>query len=555
MKKQFIAKLLVLCMVLSMLPMAVFAEISQAPTGGTAENGSYSITADVTGTGSGKVLVYYNNNDTILTGANEVYVTANDAVTIKVEADAGSTVSSSSYTMGGTTETFTGEKLVYHVTDDIVVYAVFTANQTIQPQDPPPISSGGSSSSGGHGGVSSGSSNQVTVQAPATSGGATTVNILVQTTSTTVTVSQKDMDKAVDDVVKAAAAAGTAPKLVINVTTSDNASSIRVNLPASSLQTLAKVEGATLSITSNVAGVELDSAATTALADQATSGTVSFSVTQTSASSLTSAQQQAVKGATVIDVSITAGGKQITDFGNGTLSVSVAYTLPSGVSAADVQVFYLTNSGALEACETSFSRGVVTFTTTHLSKYVIGTKDMGGVSFTDVVIGSYYYDAVAWAVENNITNGISATLFGPDNACTRAQIVTFLWRSAGSPEPASSVNPFTDVASSAYYYKAVLWAVEKGITTGMSETTFAPDATCTRAQAVTFLYRAKGSPAASGSVGSFNDVSESAYYANAVAWAVKANVTTGTSATTFSPDNNCTRAQIVTFLYRSQVTA
>ena len=168
--------------------------------------------------------------------------------------------------------------------------------------------------------------------------------------------------------------------------------------------------------------------------------------------------------------------------------------------------------------------------------------------FTDVPVNAYYADAVAWAVEKGITNGTSATTFSPEASCTRAQIVTFLWRAAGSPEPASSTNPFTDVDVNSYYGKAVLWAVEKGITNGTSATTFSPDDTCTRAQAVTFLYRYEGTPAASGS--SFGDVANNAYYAAAVAWAVREEITNGTGANTFSPDNTCTRSQIVTLLYR-----
>ena len=168
--------------------------------------------------------------------------------------------------------------------------------------------------------------------------------------------------------------------------------------------------------------------------------------------------------------------------------------------------------------------------------------------FVDVPTGAYYYDAVAWAVENDITTGTSATTFGPDIICTRAQMVPFLWRAAGSPEPESTVNPFTDVSAGAYYYDAVLWAVEQGITNGTSASTFSPDATVTRGQTVTFLWRYDGSTAVSGS--SFVDVAADAYYADAVTWAASEGVTTGTSATTFSPDNDCTRAQIVTFLYR-----
>ena len=170
-------------------------------------------------------------------------------------------------------------------------------------------------------------------------------------------------------------------------------------------------------------------------------------------------------------------------------------------------------------------------------------------SFVDVPSGSYYEDAVDWAVANGITTGTDAAHFSPDGICTRAQAVTFLWRAAGRPAPESRAMPFTDVPADSYYYDAVLWAVENGITKGTSSTTFSPDDTCTRAQIVTFLWRSEQSPAA-GSSNPFTDVSADAYYADAVLWAVKEAITTGTTRTTFSPDAECTRAQIVTFLWR-----
>ena len=170
--------------------------------------------------------------------------------------------------------------------------------------------------------------------------------------------------------------------------------------------------------------------------------------------------------------------------------------------------------------------------------------------FTDVNDDSYYKDAVIWAVENGITKGISGTMFSPDAACTRAQAVTFLWRAAGSPSPKSGAMPFGDVAADAYYHDAVLWAVENGITKGTSDTTFSPDSKCTRAQIITFLWRAQKSPAVA-SVNVFTDVAADAYNADAVNWAVAKGITSGTSAATFSPNADCTRAQIVTFLYRS----
>ena len=168
--------------------------------------------------------------------------------------------------------------------------------------------------------------------------------------------------------------------------------------------------------------------------------------------------------------------------------------------------------------------------------------------FVDVSGGAYYEDAVLWAVREGITSGTTATTFSPGASCTRAQMVTFLWRAAGSPK-ASGSNPFRDVSADTYYYDAVLWAVENGITSGISADAFAPDAMVTRAQTVTFLYRAAGSPAAA-SGSSFSDVSGNAYYADAVSWAVEKGITSGTAAAAFSPDADCTRAQIVTFLYR-----
>lgn len=175
-------------------------------------------------------------------------------------------------------------------------------------------------------------------------------------------------------------------------------------------------------------------------------------------------------------------------------------------------------------------------------------KEVEVSPFADVATDAYYYDAVKWAVNKGVTNGVSETLFEPDQACTRAQIVTFLWRAAGSPEPKSG-SSFADVAADAYYAKAVAWAVENGITKGTSETTFHPDETCTRAQGVTFLYRALGKLAAAQA--GFTDVAADSYYADAVNWAAENGVTNGISETLFGPDGSCTRAQIVTFLYRA----
>ena len=283
----------------------------------------------------------------------------------------------------------------------------------------------------------------------------------------------------------------------------------------------------------------------------------------------------------------------ITKFSTFELSGTVTYVEPSYYSGSSSDPTYSvstpskTENGSVTVSPKSASKGdTVTVTVKPDSGYVLETltvtdkngneltlKDKGSGKYTftmpagkvevkatfmednsmlnffyDVPNGAYFYEAVKWAVDKGITNGLSDTMFGPYESCTRAQIVTFLWRATGSPEP-KTASSFTDVPANAYYAKAVAWAVENGITNGMTATMFAPDATCTRGQSVTFLYRAlKGT--ASGST-NFTDVQSDAFYADAINWAVANNVTNGTSNTTFSPNADCTRAEIVTFLYRA----
>ena len=173
----------------------------------------------------------------------------------------------------------------------------------------------------------------------------------------------------------------------------------------------------------------------------------------------------------------------------------------------------------------------------------------GAAGFVDVGTDDFFCTAVEWAVDNGVTNGTTPKTFDPNTPCTRAQMITFLWRSQGSPKPKTASTAFRDLDRNGYYYNAVLWAVERGITNGTSAAAFSPDATVTRAQTVTFLWRLEGSPSASGRT-PFTDVPAGQYYTTAVVWAVKNGITNGTAATTFSPDTPCTRAQIVTFLYR-----
>ena len=171
--------------------------------------------------------------------------------------------------------------------------------------------------------------------------------------------------------------------------------------------------------------------------------------------------------------------------------------------------------------------------------------------FEDVAEDAYYYDAVLWAVENGITKGKTATTFDPSSTCTRAQVVTFLWRAAGKPEPTLTECPFEDVAENAYYYDAVLWAVENGITTGKTATTILPNSIVRREQVATFLWRAAGKPESTLAECPFEDVAENAFYYDAVLWAYENGITNGKTETTFGVDSGCTRAEIVAFLYRA----
>lgn len=228
-------------------------------------------------------------------------------------------------------------------------------------------------------------------------------------------------------------------------------------------------------------------------------------------------------------------------------SVTITVKPDSGYQLDDLTV---TDKNGKELKLTDKGNGKYIFTMPASKVEINATfvKEVETSPFSDVSTSAYYYEAVKWAQEKGITGGIGNGLFGPNQPCTRAQIVTFLWRAAGSPEP-KAMSSFADVSTDAYYAKAVAWAVENGITTGTGDGKFSPDATCTRAQSVTFLFRAIGKLV--DSKAEFSDVLTDCYYANAVAWAVENGVTNGIGDGLFGPDNSCTRAQIVTFLFRA----
>ena len=229
------------------------------------------------------------------------------------------------------------------------------------------------------------------------------------------------------------------------------------------------------------------------------------------------------------------------------------------VNAQRNKKWYLVNSKGEELNEIGFDAPVVFFKRNASAygiykmdgKYgLIRFKEIGEGIFRDVKPSAYYAAPVDWAVEQGITKGTDKVHFSPDAPCTRAQVVTFLWRANGSPKPENGKNPFSDVKPADYFYKAVLWAVEQGITKGTDSTHFSPDAACTRAQVVTFQWRSGGSTAPAGGKNPFADIPNGQWYTNAVLWAVEHGITKGTDKTHFSPDETCTRAQVVTFLYR-----
>lgn len=276
-------------------------------------------------------------------------------------------------------------------------------------------------------------------------------------------------------------------------------------------------------------------------------GSMKISVEQVDSGKLTAAQKSTVgKNSLFVDVTVLVNGASVHNFSGGKITVSVPYALKDGETPESIAVWYLEEDGSVTPMGGKYDAvsGMVAFTTDHLSRYAIAS-----FPFADAAETAYYYGAVLWAAGKGVTQGRTGTRFDPDGVCTRAEAVTFLWRAMGSPEPAASGCPFADVKADAYYYKAVLWATENGVTAGTADTAFSPDDAVNRAQAMTFLHRTAGKPTAEGA-NTFTDVDSAAYYHAAVLWAAEKGVTGGTSATTFSPAAPCSRAQIVTFLWR-----
>ena len=391
-------------------------------------------------------------------------------------------------------------------------------------------SSGGGSSSGGGGGSSTPS---VTIPVSSDHGGAK-LSATISGSTATVSVSGKEIDKVIADGAKS-----------VTVDLSGLSKVDSVKLPASIIAKTEDAEDTGLTIRLPDGAVELDEAA---LESIASGKTVTVSVQQ---ANLTDAQQEAVSAlaqvAVVVDVDIVVGTVKQSAFNAGRLTISIPYIPEKGEDTSTLAVWYIRDNGSIENKGGSYDAksGCFVFETDHLSRcLLVHTEQVMG--FTDVPANSWYAGAVAWAVEQGITSGTSDTTFSPNVSCTRAQMVTFLWRASGTPE-IGTTSPFSDVSADAYYYDAVLWAIEQGITGGTGDGKFSPDAPCTRAQMATFLWRANGSPDVTGTT-PFSDVSAGTYYCNAVLWAYEQNITNGTGGGKFSPDAPCTRAQMVQML-------
>ena len=419
-----------------------------------------------------------------------------------------------------TTEGYTGDTYCLGCGEKI-------ASGTVIPKLP---SSGGGSSSGGGGGSSTPS-----VSVPVSSDhGGTKLSATISGSTATVSVSGKEIDKVIADGAKS-----------VTVDLSGLSKVDSVKLPASVIAKTEDAEDTGLTIRLPDGAVGLDEAA---LESIASGKTVTVSVQQ---ANLTDAQQEAVSAlaqvAVVVDVDIVVGTVKQSAFDGGRLTISIPYIPEKGEDTSTLAVWYIRDDGSIENKGGSYDAksGCFVFETDHLSRYLlVHTEQVMG--FTDVPANSWYAGAVAWAVEQGITSGTSDTTFSPNVSCTRAQMVTFLWRASGTPE-IGTTSPFSDVSADAYYYDAVLWAVEQGITGGTGGGKFSPDTPCTRAQMATFLWRANGSTEVTGTT-PFSDVSAETYYYNAVLWAYEQNITNGTGGGKFSPDATCTRAQMVQML-------
>ena len=384
-------------------------------------------------------------------------------------------------------------------------------------------------------------------------------NVSVDVTVENGTVEVIVTDNELSEIVEKVPATG---EVVVDLTSIEDAQ--QLVLPSELITALSGSDKAeSIVVRTEAAELTIDSSVMDTLSDKITSANdkVVIDVKSVSADELNTLQQKALDSITndavIVELELKVvhyndkgeamGEEKLHELG-GEAEVTVMYELPEDMEGKHVVVAYISDDGSVTYIRAQYADGYVTFTTDHFSVFAIMTSY--AAAFDDVDLNSWYAQGVEYAAAKGITNGVSQNLFAPDMSCTRAQAVTFLWRAAGSPMPENSDMPFTDVSEDAYCYNAVLWAVGNGITNGVSETEFAPAQACTRAQIVTFLWRAEGAPKAE-SADLFSDTPSGAYYCDAVLWAVENSITNGVSDTEFAPDQTCTRAHIVTFIERA----
>ena len=476
-------------------------------------------------------------NGTITTDATENKAFADDTVTITVTPSSGYQLKANtlkatydengeeeggaqSCELAGTGNTYTFTMPAYAVT----VSAEF--------ERIPTPSSGGSSSS--------------TITVPV-SGDASTVKVSASVSGSTATVKPiKDVDLAkVTDGESVAIDLSGAGK---NVDTA--------KIPTETVEKIS--EKSALTVKLPVATVEFDNTATAEIADQAKGSTIELVVDDIKEVSLNAVQKEAVKKldtAVIIDAYLESNGTRLCTadnggFGSGSAKVILPYEIKNNRTPENYSVYYVNETGKLQRLAAKYDEELKAFVfeIEHFSVYAVA-YDEYAMPFEDIAETSFCYDSVKWAVANRITAGTDASHFEPKSLTTRAQMVTFLWRALGSPEPTSASCPFTDIVKDSSYYKAVLWAYENGITDGTSETTFEPVKNVSRAQAVTFLWRYAGNPVVNYYM-NMSDIESNRYYTEAVRWALSEKITDGTTETTFSPDEDCLRGEIVTFLHR-----
>ena len=411
----------------------------------------------------------------------------------------------------------------------------------------------GGSSGGGSGGISGGSGNPSLKKQTVDillSIGEKILNLKADLIEDRAVISDKDMD----DVINMINSGGKDKKLSIDaskIKQTVNSIVMPTKLIKATTGTAADKNKAIESMTVKLSKgeAEFDASALSAISSQADGKNITMSVGKIKVDKLNAKQRKAIENMDVygmLDISVKSDKQVISDLKGGNVKVYIPFEIPGGKDAARFALWHVSDDGDKLRINTEYKDGKLSSKLGHFSEYAIAYDKF---NFSDVPKDAYYMNAVAWAVEKDITKGTTKTTFSPDEICTRAQIAVFIWRAAGMPKAEKADNPFKDVKTGSYYYDALLWAYEKGIISGTSKTSFSPDAVCTRAQTVAILYRFADSPKVSTS-NTFKDVESSAYYNKAVSWAVENGITSGTSATAFSPDSDCTRAQIVTLLNR-----